>query len=393
MYGAIFVIDASDYSRVDEAKQALSEALSDYRMKGKPLLIFANKQDIEGAMQASDIVMKLGLMSFDSANDKDNDHNDNDTATDNKDTSASTSKSITTAPDQFSVIACSAKAKAGASLSNVDRCVRFYFVFMRLCALQFISVCVRELDTQRSNSKRRTPLTCICIVFVFTSLITLYSYMVIIMLSSIRNGVSWLQSAIESDLANLTARVTRQAAEQRAEEDRKREERRLRVEQAREERRRQEEEDEGKEKETRKKTKEERSSSSGSSGGNIDTQPCTSTSEKDTSNDSVDIVDVSIKDGYSENGNNNKSMNEEQQAENYDSLNKLDDTVNNDDVMDSVKKLQVPPPISPCIIRDNDNEEVNNDTNGGMISSGSENAYAKVSVPGSYPSPQPSPSK
>jgi signal recognition particle receptor subunit beta len=48
--GSIFVVDASDHGRVAEAKEALNRVLEHEQMRGKPLLIFANKQDLEGAM-------------------------------------------------------------------------------------------------------------------------------------------------------------------------------------------------------------------------------------------------------------------------------------------------------------------------------------------------------
>ena len=47
--------------RVAEAKEALSNVLNDERMVGKPLLIFANKQDKEGAIDESELVAKLEL--------------------------------------------------------------------------------------------------------------------------------------------------------------------------------------------------------------------------------------------------------------------------------------------------------------------------------------------
>ena len=105
VFGAIFVIDAADRSRIEEAKLALSEMLCDHRMRGKPLLIFANKQDVDGAMQASDIVMNLGLM-----NNADNSEND--------------ASSTVAAPDQFSVIPCTARLKSGTS-DSVDTYVDF----------------------------------------------------------------------------------------------------------------------------------------------------------------------------------------------------------------------------------------------------------------------------
>ena len=55
------MVDATSVDRITEAKEALSNVLNDERMVGKPLLIFANKQDREGAMDESELVAKLEL--------------------------------------------------------------------------------------------------------------------------------------------------------------------------------------------------------------------------------------------------------------------------------------------------------------------------------------------
>ena len=58
--GLIFVIDSSDRVRIDEAKQELHRIISDREMNDSLLLVFANKQDIQGGTlckcQASDDV-------------------------------------------------------------------------------------------------------------------------------------------------------------------------------------------------------------------------------------------------------------------------------------------------------------------------------------------------
>ena len=46
--GLIFVIDSSDRSRIDEARQELHRIILDREMKEALLLVFANKQDIPG---------------------------------------------------------------------------------------------------------------------------------------------------------------------------------------------------------------------------------------------------------------------------------------------------------------------------------------------------------
>jgi signal recognition particle receptor subunit beta len=46
--GLIFVIDSSDRDRIEEAKQELHRIINDREMKDSLLLVFANKQDING---------------------------------------------------------------------------------------------------------------------------------------------------------------------------------------------------------------------------------------------------------------------------------------------------------------------------------------------------------
>ena len=48
--GLIFVIDSSDSTRLDEAKNELARIIQDREMKDALLLVFANKQDIRGGM-------------------------------------------------------------------------------------------------------------------------------------------------------------------------------------------------------------------------------------------------------------------------------------------------------------------------------------------------------
>jgi GTPase SAR1 family protein len=50
--GLIFVIDSSDKARIDEARQELHRIINDREMKESLLLVFANKQDIPGGIQA-----------------------------------------------------------------------------------------------------------------------------------------------------------------------------------------------------------------------------------------------------------------------------------------------------------------------------------------------------
>lgn len=60
-YGVIFVIDASDFHRFDEVKTVLENLLSHEKISGKPLLILANKQDNQEALDEIDLIEKLDL--------------------------------------------------------------------------------------------------------------------------------------------------------------------------------------------------------------------------------------------------------------------------------------------------------------------------------------------
>ncbi|WFD29123.1 ADP-ribosylation factor, Arf Arf6 [Malassezia sp. CBS 17886] len=59
--GLVFVIDSRDRARVDEAQQELHRILVDREMRGIPLLVFANKQDLAGALSPAEITERLGL--------------------------------------------------------------------------------------------------------------------------------------------------------------------------------------------------------------------------------------------------------------------------------------------------------------------------------------------
>lgn len=59
--GLVFVVDSRDRARLDEARQELHRILSDREMRHCVLLIFANKQDVAGAISPSELTDKLGL--------------------------------------------------------------------------------------------------------------------------------------------------------------------------------------------------------------------------------------------------------------------------------------------------------------------------------------------
>jgi ADP-ribosylation factor protein 1 len=59
--GIIFVVDSNDRERVSEAREELQRMLNEDELRDALLLVFANKQDLPNAMNASEITDKLGL--------------------------------------------------------------------------------------------------------------------------------------------------------------------------------------------------------------------------------------------------------------------------------------------------------------------------------------------
>lgn len=57
----IYVIDSADVNRLEETGQELSELLTEQKLLNVPLLVYANKQDMVGAVTASEIAEGLGL--------------------------------------------------------------------------------------------------------------------------------------------------------------------------------------------------------------------------------------------------------------------------------------------------------------------------------------------
>ena len=60
-HGLIFVIDASDESKLPEARDELQKCMSHEKVSGKTILIFANKQDVAGAIQERELMSRLGI--------------------------------------------------------------------------------------------------------------------------------------------------------------------------------------------------------------------------------------------------------------------------------------------------------------------------------------------
>jgi len=57
----IFVVDASDRERIEEAHEELLKMLHREEMRDAALLVLANKQDLPGAMTTAELTGKLGL--------------------------------------------------------------------------------------------------------------------------------------------------------------------------------------------------------------------------------------------------------------------------------------------------------------------------------------------
>ncbi|KAL4656936.1 ADP-ribosylation factor-like protein 11 [Arapaima gigas] len=57
----MFVVDSSDRERMSEAKKALKAMLGDKNLKGVPLMVLANKQDLPNVMTIKEVAVALGL--------------------------------------------------------------------------------------------------------------------------------------------------------------------------------------------------------------------------------------------------------------------------------------------------------------------------------------------
>ena len=63
--GLIWVVDSSDSLRLEDCRKELHALLGEERLAGASLLIFANKQDIPGALPAPEIEAALQLGDLD----------------------------------------------------------------------------------------------------------------------------------------------------------------------------------------------------------------------------------------------------------------------------------------------------------------------------------------
>ena len=57
----MWVVDSADRARLQDCKAELQVLLQQERLAGASLLVFANKQDIDGALTAEEIREELGL--------------------------------------------------------------------------------------------------------------------------------------------------------------------------------------------------------------------------------------------------------------------------------------------------------------------------------------------
>ena len=62
--GLIFVVDSNDQDRIDEAAGELKKLLEAEELKDCPVLVLANKQDINGALAPGEVCDKLGMGKF-----------------------------------------------------------------------------------------------------------------------------------------------------------------------------------------------------------------------------------------------------------------------------------------------------------------------------------------
>ncbi|XP_035985392.1 ADP-ribosylation factor-like protein 13B isoform X2 [Fundulus heteroclitus] len=60
-HGVVFVVDSSDVQRIQETRETMAQVLQHPRIAGKPVLVLANKQDMEGALAEADIIENLSL--------------------------------------------------------------------------------------------------------------------------------------------------------------------------------------------------------------------------------------------------------------------------------------------------------------------------------------------
>ena len=58
----VFVVDSSDEERLNECTEELNSLLQEEGLQKVPLLVFANKQDLQFALEAEEVLNHLKLM-------------------------------------------------------------------------------------------------------------------------------------------------------------------------------------------------------------------------------------------------------------------------------------------------------------------------------------------
>jgi GTPase SAR1 family protein len=62
--GMVFVVDSSDEERLTECVEELKSLLAEEALCKVPLLVYANKQDLQFALEAEEVLEKLELMNI-----------------------------------------------------------------------------------------------------------------------------------------------------------------------------------------------------------------------------------------------------------------------------------------------------------------------------------------
>lgn len=64
VHGVIFVVDAAAEDRLEESKEVLQQTLKAEGIPGKPVLVFANKQDLPGCLSDAELSKRLGMLDW-----------------------------------------------------------------------------------------------------------------------------------------------------------------------------------------------------------------------------------------------------------------------------------------------------------------------------------------
>jgi GTPase SAR1 family protein len=62
--GLVYVVDSSDEVRLKECAEELTNLMTEESLVGVPVLVFANKQDLQFALEAEEVMSTLDLMNI-----------------------------------------------------------------------------------------------------------------------------------------------------------------------------------------------------------------------------------------------------------------------------------------------------------------------------------------